>query len=269
MMKSSQLLCLLALPLLAQAADMNMDMAKPQPQAELRDPNAYSDGYQKGEGPYAIKDAPMHMGDEHNFAHLLADTFEWGDGGSGAYDVKGWYGGTYDRVLLKAEGDYSHSRLQDARTELLWDHAISPFWNTQLGVRSDNGQGPARQWLAFGVEGLAPYWFDLEVTAYLGDNGRSALRFESEYELLLTQRLILQPKAELNIYGKSDPERGIGSGVSDASLGLRLRYEITRQFAPYVGVQYSRKLGNTADLARHEGEDPGETQWLAGVRFWF
>ena len=109
----------------------------------------------------------------------------------------------------------------------------------------------------------------MEATAYLGDNGRSALRFESEYELLLTQRLILQPKAELNIYGKSDPERGIGSGFSDASLGLRLRYEITRQFAPYVGVQYSRKLGNTADLARHEGEDPGETQWLAGVRFWF
>ncbi|WP_226911347.1 copper resistance protein B [Gallaecimonas mangrovi] len=260
------LLSLLALPVLAYGADMAPDTQS----NHLRDPNAYSDGYTLDSGPYVLPGPrQLHMADEDNFGHLLADEFEWQEGGVGAYDMQAWYGGTFNRVLVKAEGEYQNSQLEDARTELLWDHAISAFWNLQAGVRSDNGEGPARQWLALGVEGLAPYWLDVEATAYVGDNGRTAARVEAEYDLLITHRLILTPKAEMNLYGKSDQARGIGSGLSDASLGLRLRYEITRQFAPYVGFEYQRKLGNTADLARSEGDHAGETKWLAGVRFWF
>ena len=171
--------------------------------------------------------------------------------------------------MIKAEGEVAKGKLQEARTELLWGHAIATFWDTQLGVRYDSGVGPDRGWLAFGVQGLAPYWFEVDATAYAGENGRTALRLGAEYELLLTQKLILQPRIELNLYGKSDVERGIGSGLSEAQTGLRLRYEFTRQFAPYIGVERVSKFGQTADIARDEGEKSAVTRWVAGVRFWF
>jgi len=117
--------------------------------------------------------------------------------------------------------------------------------------------------------GLAPYWFELDAAAYLGAGGRTALRFEAEYELLITQRLILQPRIELNAYGKSDPDRGIGSGLSDVAAGLRLRYEITRQFAPYIGVEWVSRYGETKDLLREAGGRGSDTRLVAGVRFWF
>ena len=145
------------------------------------------------------------------------------------YELQGWYGGDYDRVVLKAEGEIDGGKLHDARTELLWSHAVSAYWNTQLGVRYDSDLKPDRRWLAFGVQGLAPYWFEIDATAYVGENGRTALRFEAEYELLLTQKLILQPRVEANFYGKTDTARERGSGLSDAALGLRLRYEIRRE----------------------------------------
>jgi copper resistance protein B len=119
------------------------------------------------------------------------------------------------------------------------------------------------------VQGIAPYWFELDLSAYVGSEGRTALRLEAEYELLLTQRLVLQPRAEFNVYGRSDEERGIGSGLSDATAGLRLRYEITRQFAPYVGIEWAGSFGETEDFARAAGERSNETRWIAGVRFWF
>ena len=126
-----------------------------------------------------------------------------------------------------------------------------------------------RTWAAFGIQGLAPYWFELDLTGYVGEEGRTALRLSAEYELLLTQRLVLQPRLEANLYGKSDEARGIGSGLSDAVAGLRLRYEVNRQFAPYVGVEWASKFGQTADLAKAEGNPRSETLWVAGVRFWF
>ncbi|EQD70574.1 Copper resistance B precursor, partial [mine drainage metagenome] len=127
------------------------------------------------------------------------------------------------------------------------------FWDSTLGVRHDFGNGPGRNWAAFGVQGLAPYWFDIEATGYVGAGGRTAARFKAEYELLITQRLILQPEFEANLYGKPDPAWRLGSGLSDASLGLRLRYEIRREFAPYIGVVWQRVFGGTADLRRAEG----------------
>ena len=136
-------------------------------------------------------------------------------------------------------------------------------------MRHDSGVDPSRTWVAFGVQGLAPYWFETEATAYFGEDGRSALRFDAEYELLLTQRLILQPRIEANFYGKRDAARELGSGLSDVTMGLRLRYEIRREFAPYVGIERARKFGGTKDLVRAAGKDTDESRVVAGVRFWF
>jgi copper resistance protein B len=233
---------------------------------DARDPHAYSDGYDFGPIP------PPQMGDAHNFGSLLVDRFErvrTSDNSSAEYDMQAWYGGTYDRAVLKAEGERDGGEWQHARTELLWGHAVAAYWDTQLGVRYDGGTEPSRNWLAFGVQGLAPYWFETEVTGYVGERGRTALRFAAEYELLLTQKLILQPRLEANVYGKRDAERALGSGLSDAAAGVRLRYEIRREFAPYVGIERSGKFGATADFARAVGEDTQETRLVAGVRFWF
>ncbi|NDP48498.1 MAG: copper resistance protein B [Sulfuriferula multivorans] len=251
--------------------DMQMQGGSAPPDA--RDPHAYSGGNTLDTGDYALPPSQrLRMADEHNFGSLLIDRLErsYGrDSNSTAYDAQGWYGSTYNRLVVKAEGDVSKGQMQEARTELLWGHAIATFWDTQLGVRFDNGVGPDRGWLAFGVQGLAPYWFEVDATAYVGDQGRTAFRLGAEYELLLTQKLILQPRVELNVYGKSDTERGLGSGLAESQAGLRLRYEFTRQFAPYIGVERVSKFGQTAKLAREDGEKDGETRWVAGVRFWF
>ena len=241
--------------------------------ADARDPHAYSGGFTLDSGAYALPASQrLHLADEHNFGAVLVDRLEQSyarDGNSTAYDAQAWFGRDYNRLVIKAEGDMAQGKLQEARTELLWGHAIATFWDTQLGVRYDSGTGPDRGWLAFGVQGLAPYWFEVDAAAYVGDNGRTALRLGAEYELLLTQKLILQPRIELNLYGKSDRTRGIGSGLAEAQTGLRLRYEFTRKFAPYIGVERVSKFGQTADLARDEGEKSAETRWVAGVRFWF
>ncbi|MDZ4140528.1 MAG: copper resistance protein B [Methylotenera sp.] len=241
--------------------------------AEARDPHAYSDGYTLDSGPYALPGPrQLRLADEHAFGTFLMNRLEHvntQDGNATAYDAQAWFGWDYDKLVIKAEGDIAKGKLQDSRTELLWGHAIASFWDAQLGVRHDGGVGSDREWLAFGVQGLAPYWFGLDVEAYVGNSGRTALRLEADYEMLLTQKLILQPRVEVNLYGKSDPARDIGSGLSDAQAGLRLRYEFTRQFAPYMGVEWAGKFGSTADYARAAGEKSNETRWVAGVRFWF
>jgi copper resistance protein B len=241
--------------------------------ADARDPRAYAGGFTLDSGPYVLPGPrQLRLADEHNMGSLMFDRLEAvrASGNTAAvYDLQAWYGRDYDRAVLKAEGDYDDGKLEEASTELLWSHAVAAYWNTQLGLRHDGGEGPDRTWLAFGVQGLAPYWFEVDVTAYIGDEGRSALNVEAEYELLLTQRWILQPRIEAAFYGKDDNERGIGSGLSEASAGLRLRYEIRREFAPYVGVEWSRAFGATADFARDAGLDIRETRVVAGVRLWF
>ena len=236
------------------------------PPPDARDPHAYSGGYTLDPS------RPLRMGDEQNFGSLLVDRLESArtrDNSFTTYELQGWYGGDYNRAVLKAEGEVDGGKLHDARTELLWSHAVSAYWNTQLGVRYDSGLKPDRRWLAFGVQGLAPYWFEIDATAYVGEQGRTALRFEAEYELLLTQKLILQPRIEANFYGKTDTARERGSGLSDAAAGLRLRYEIRREFAPYIGIERSNKYGGSADFARAEGQRTSELRLVAGLRFWF
>jgi copper resistance protein B len=214
----------------------------------------------------------MEMNDAAAFGKLLVDQLEWrrGDGAEGpAWQAMGWYGTDYDKLWFRTEGVRIGSVAEDARAELLWDRIFSRWWSVQAGVRHDFADGPPRNWLALGVQGLAPYFFQIEATAYVGDAGRTAARFRAEYELLFTQRLILQPELEVNAYGKDDPERQTGAGVSDLQLGLRLRYEIRRELAPYLGIAWYRSLGKTADLVRAAGNDPSVLQILAGVRFWF
>ncbi|OYV48098.1 MAG: copper resistance protein CopB, partial [Burkholderiales bacterium 21-58-4] len=156
---------------------------------DARDPNAYSGGYTLDAGKYSLGSAQrLRMSDEHNFASVLVDRLEYVRGTRGnesmAYEGQAWFGGTYNRAVLKAEGEVARGKLLDSRTELLWGHAISTFWDSQLGVRFDHGIGPNRGWLAFGVQGLAPYWFNVDATAYVGNSGRTALRLSTEYDLL-------------------------------------------------------------------------------------
>jgi len=241
--------------------------------SDARDPHAYSGGFTLQSGPYALQGVPrLRLADETPFGSILFDNFEAvrsGGSNSGAYDVLARFGRDYDKLVLKAEGEVASGKLQDARTEALWSHAVSTFWDTQLGVRHDSGTGPNRTWLAFGVQGLAPYWFDVDAAAYVGSGGRTALRLGAEYELLVTQRLVVQPRIEANLYGKSDADRGIGKGLSNLSTGVRVRYEFSRQFAPYVGIEWTNHFGQTADLMRAAGEPTRNTRYVAGVRFWF
>ena len=227
----------------------------------------YSDGYGYGSMP------GLDMHDNPPVAMLLLDRLELvhpRDGGNAVViDGQAWYGTNFNKLWLKFEGDRSEGRLQDLRTEALWDHAVATYWDTQVGVRHDFGVGPGRTWAAFGIEGLAPYWFETQATFYVGQSGRTAARVEFEYEELLTQRLILQPRLEANFYGTDDPQRGIGSGLSDVEAGLRLRYEIRREFAPYVGVVWTQNFGRTADFARTKGERADDLQFVAGFRIWF
>ncbi len=251
-----------------QASMAGMTMAPMQggsPPSDARSPD-YSDGL----GHVSMHGTGMH--DSGALGMLLIDqleAFHGRDGNGQAWEAEGWYGNDADKLWLRSEGERSGGRLEDGEIEALWNHAVATFWGTQLGVRHDFGAGPRRDWAAFGVQGLAPYWFEVEATAYAGTSGRTAARLRADYELLFTQRLILQPELEVNLYGKSDPARGIGSGVSDAKLGLRLRYEIRREFAPYIGVVWTRRCGATADFARADHQAVFDQQWVAGLRIWF
>ena len=250
----------------APMAEMRHDAMPVSTMTSARDPHAYADGYDFGPIPRP------RFADEHSFGSLLIDRLEWvhtSNITATAYDIQAWYGRDFDRVVLKAEGDIDNGAVQEARTELLWNHAVSAFWDTQFGLRYDSGEGPERSWLALGVQGLAPYWFEITATAYVGDENRTALRLDGEYELLLTQRLKLQPRLEADFYGKDDTERALGSGLSDLIVGLRLRYEFLRELAPYMGIEWAGKYGGTADYARALGDSSKETRWVAGLRFWF
>lgn len=237
----------------------------------LRDPHAYADGYVRGSGPYAL--TRYHLGDEHPYAMLLLDRLDWGKTATGKpnlqFDGQWSWGSSYNRLLLQSEGHAEQGKLQEARNEVLWSHAIAPFWDSQLGLRLDKNAGADRQWLAFGVQGLAPYWFEVHAKAYLGNGGRSALRLGADYDLALSQKWFLQPAIESNFYGKSDAVNGLGSGLSSASASLRLRYEGRRDLAPYLGVERQQTFGATADMARSAGQKTGQTRWFAGLRIWF
>ena len=205
-------------------------------------------------------------------SYWLLDRLEVSDADNGTalgWEAMAWVGGDIQRIWLRSEGEAVDGRIEHGDMEVLYGRSVRPWWDVLAGVRQDVGEGPSRTWAAFGVQGLSPYKFEVAATAYIGQGGRTALRAEAEYDTLLTNRLILQWRAEANAYGKADPLAGIGSGLSTVEFGARLRYEITRQFAPYFGVEHDRAFGNTADLRRNAGHDAGDTRVVAGVRVWF
>ena len=225
--------------------------------------------------PPEITSGPMSMpvADDMIFHQVLIDQLEYTrtrHGGRGlAWDMHAWVGRDSNRLWLKWEGEREEGRTEDNRIELLWSRPVAAFWDLQAGVRHDATEGARRNWLAVGVQGVAPYWFDIEATAYVGGSGRTAFRAAVEYTFVLAQRTFLAPELELNFHGKTDQARGVGSGLSDASFGVRLRHELRREFAPYIGVNWNRRFGRTADLARAAGESVRQFEWVAGVRAWF
>ena len=214
-----------------------------------------------------------HVMVEDPFNHaLLFDQFELKDTDAGTdvrWDASAWVGHSFDRLAIRTEGNEVGGATEHAELQLLWAHTITRWWDVVTGVREDFAPDPSRGWAAFGVQGIAPYRFDVEATAFVGDGGDSAARVKAEYELLITQRWILQPRAELNWYGQEDAVRGLGPGFSSSEIALRLRYEARREVAPYVGVVRERKHGGTADFARAAGEDPDDTRLVAGIRLRF
>ena len=208
------------------------------------------------------------MHDDAVFGTLLFDHLEAG-GGSQAWNLQGWLGTDLHRLWLRSEGERRDGRLDHADVELLYGRPVSPWWDLLAGVRHDTGAHGARDFLAIGVQGLAPYKIEVAATAYLGSSGRSAARVELEYEARLTGRLALQPSIEANLYGRADPARGTGAGLSTLESGLRLRYEFTRRFAPYVGLVREQAFGATADARRADGRPAADTRVVVGLRTWF
>lgn len=190
------------------------------------------------------------------------DGFRW--------DGEAWFGGDLNKLVVKSEGKGAFGEgVDDAEVQALYSRTIGPYFNLQAGVRHDFKPNPARTYATIGVEGLAPYWFEVEGALFLSDKGDVLARFEGYYDQRITQRLILQPRVEMNFAAQDVPENGIGSGLSDIELGLRLRYEIKREFAPYIGISWDRAVGDTARFARAAGEDPSSFSAVAGVRIWF
>jgi copper resistance protein B len=212
-----------------------------------------------------------HMGGA-SYGKILLDRLEAQDADVSTalvWDARASWGSALNRLWFSSEGEHADGTRAHLESRLYGSHAFSRWWEATAGLRQDGGNGPDRIWAGVGVQGLAPCFFELEASAWVGEEGRSALALAAEYALRLSNRLILQPRLAINAYGKDDVEKGIGSGLSDADFGLRLRYEIRRKIAPYAGVEWSRRFGDTADMASAHGERSGDVRALAGIRFWF
>ncbi|MCL4779559.1 MAG: copper resistance protein B [Gammaproteobacteria bacterium] len=202
---------------------------------------------------------------------LLFDEFEWQDQRDDvlAWDAHAWIGTDRNRALLRAEGEREDGSTMENRLELLWLRPVAAYWDLVAGVRMDTEPESTRNFVGIGMQGLAPQWIEVEATVWAGENGQKAATLKLEYELLLTNRLILTPTVETDVYGEDDEENEIGSGFSTVKAGMRLRYEIRREFAPYVGIEWTGKFGDTADLARSNDEAVRDAHVVAGLRFWF
>ena len=227
--------------------------------------------------PEEMAAARHHLYNHHGngrVSYIEAERLEYrtGEGESGfLWDGQGWIGGDDHKVWLKTEGeiDFDGSSVEEAEVQLLYSRAISSFFDAQIGIRHDIKPNPSRTYAVVGLQGLTPYHFELDAATFISDKGDVSARIEAEYELLLTQRLIAQPRTELNIALQDTPSIDVGSGLSTVELGVRLRYEIKREIAPYIGVSWERSLGDTADFARENGDDPSTVFFVAGVRSWF
>jgi len=196
--------------------------------------------------------------------------FQSGDGGVLLWDAEGWYGGDINKLWIKTEGEYSFEdgAFEEAEIQALWSRAVSSFWDVQAGIRYDV-EPRGKTHAVIGFQGLAPYWFEVDAAAFVSTDGDVTVRIEAEYELLLTQRLILQPRMEIEAAAQDIPELEIGAGITGLDAGLRLRYEIKREFAPYIGVEWQRSFGETAGLIRAAGGDADKIIFVIGAKIWF
>lgn len=225
-------------------------------------------------GPEAMAAARAQLRTEHGdirFSKLMIETAEIrpasGDDGF-AWEAQFSYGGDINRFVLATEGE-GEGKVEAAEVQALYSRAISPYFNLQAGVRHDFEPGPTQSFAVIGVEGLAPYWFEVSGMLFLSDETGLSARIEGSHYLRLTQRMILESRAEISFAAEDDTVRAIGSGLSNAELGLRLRYQVTPTVAPYVGVEYERAFGSTASFARSAGEDISDTRLVIGLRGWF
>lgn len=214
---------------------------------------------------HAVHDKSIH-------SYFLLDrleTWDADDGDALAWETLGWVGTDLNRLWVRSEGEAIDGSVESGDVEVFYGRAIARWWDAVIGIRHDFGEDPSQTFAAVGVMGVAPYKFEVSATAYVGQGGQTGIGVEAEYEMLLTNRLIAQWLAEAEVWGEDDSRRGIGSGLSTVEAGVRLRYEFTRQFAPYIGVVHERAYGGTADLWRADGDDIDDTRVVAGVRIWF
>ncbi|MFT5482125.1 MAG: copper resistance protein B [Halieaceae bacterium] len=203
---------------------------------------------------------------------VLIDQLEVRDDEGGnplVLEGQGWVGKDLQKLWIKTEIEQLDGKIEEAELQVLYSQAVATYWDFQIGLRKDFRPTPDRSWAVIGLQGLAPYFFEVDTALFIAESGRTALRLEAEYELLLTQQLILTPEFEININGQNDEALGIGSGLSGVQAGLRLRYELRREFAPYIGVNWSKEFGETAEYSRINNETTDGWQWTIGVRAWF
>ncbi len=246
--------------------------------AEPEDPDSelwsLADQYYGDAEMDAARRAVLHEGGAQTNWFIQADRFEYRSNSGDPlllWDAQGWYGKDAHKFWVKTEGEYNFNAdgFEEAELQGLYSKPITSYFDLQAGVRHDFAPSDGRTFGVIGLQGLAPYLFELDTALFVSGQGDVSARIEAEYELLLTQRLVLQPRAELNLAVQSVPEYGVGSGLSTAELGARLRYEVKREFAPYIGIDWTRSVGETADFARADGEDPSAVSFVAGLRLWF
>ena len=220
----------------------------------------------------AMLPAFAKMEDDPIETKLMLDKFEVGrvDGSNiQAWEGGVWIGQDLNKLWLKSDGERVAGETEGTETRLLYSRAIDPFWDLQVGLRHDTTVNAKRNYINFGIQGLAPYYFETDANLSVSKKGQVKFNTSFEYEMMLTQKLVLSPEVELNAYAKDDKPMGVAAGFSDIEAGLRLRYEVIREFAPYIGVNWAKKLGKTADLASDEGENSSETSVVLGVRAWY
>ena len=206
--------------------------------------------------------------DDDWYSFVLADRFEYqSHDETWVWDAQGWLGGDYQKIWLKTQGSYVNGQTEEAELQLLYSRAVLPFFDLQLGVRREIDA--SRTFAVVGLQGLAPQWMEIDVAAFISEDGDLSARLEIEYDLLLTQRLTLQPRIELDLAAREVAEHQVGKGLTSTELGLRLRYEVRREIAPYVGVAWHKTYGGTADFIKAVGDSTDTVSFVAGIRFWF
>lgn len=208
------------------------------------------------------------------YGQFLFDRLEYNDKNNFDYEITSWYGGDYRRIWIELEGEHSFKNEEGniERLDLLYGKLISPFWDIRGGIGYTSSYGNVskdRIMAVIGLKGLAPYYFEIDTNFRLTSKGEIYGDFEAEYDLLLTQRLILQPRLDTKFSFSKIEEIGIGSGINNVKLSFRLRYEFKREFAPYIGFSYTKLLGVTKNSAEQAGKDTSYFNSLIGLRMWF